>query len=213
MEDDFDDLAYHRDTVSILVTSGFFNEDDLEDYLADLALDPDGAPHAAAVADHARAQFAAKRTAEAGWPAVTDCDRLDGAFAALETDGILGLHNAGMTTSDAHADAWELIGRDPPGTWLGFAYYHGQDIERVVAGNPLFIGFDAVAEGRAAKSTVGEAIMGALHGAGFAPEWNGDPETRLQVPGIVWQRRTNWVRPALPPQAEAGNSIWRRIFG
>lgn len=209
MEDDFDDLAYLREQVGILIASGFFNEDDLETYLAELAFDPHSAPHAAAVRDHARAAFAVKRSAEAGWPAVTDWDRLAKAFAALEADGIMALHNAGMTTSDAHSDAWDMISRDAPGTWRGFAFYHGQDVERAISGGALYIGFDAVAQGSAAKQAVGEAIIAALRSAGFAPEWNGDPETRLNVPGIVWQKRTEWVRPATATRT----GLWQRLFG
>ncbi|WP_285713793.1 DUF6891 domain-containing protein [Erythrobacter oryzae] len=211
--DDFDDLAYHREHVSGLIAGGFFNEDDLETYLADMAFDPDAAPHAAAVRDHARAAMAAKRAAEAGWPAVTDWDRLARAFDALEADHILALHNAGVTTSDAHSDAWDLIGRDPPGTWRGFAFYHGQDVERAVAGGALFMGFDAVEEGAEAKRAIGAAIVAALTAQGFAPNWNGDPETRLDVPGIVWHKRTDWVRPAPAPQAARGNGFWSRLFG
>ncbi|WDA41767.1 DUF6891 domain-containing protein [Erythrobacter sp. BLCC-B19] len=214
MEDDFDDLAYHRDHVSALIAGGFFNEDDLETYIADMAFDPDAAPYAAAVRDHARAAMVAKRAAEAGWPAETDCDRLDRAFAALEADGILALHNAGVTTSDAHGDAWDTIGRSPPGRWRGFAFYHGQDVDRAVGGGGLFIGFDAVAEGAPAKQAIGDAITAALAAERLAANWNRDPETRIEVPGIVWQRRTRWTRPAPSPQAgSSGNGLWRRLFG
>ncbi|AUX68115.1 hypothetical protein CHX26_00035 [Porphyrobacter sp. HT-58-2] len=212
MEDDFDALAYYRETVSVMIAGGFFNEDDLETYIADMAFDPEGAPHANAVRDHARAAMETKRKAEAGWPAVTDWDRLARAFDALEAGGILALHNAGMSTSDAHGDAWDLINRDPKGAWRGFAFYHGQDVERAVAGDSLFIGFDAVVEGAEAKRAIGAAIVAALTAEGFAPNWNGDPETRLDVPGITWQKRTDWVRPSGPPAA-VGNGLWRRLLG
>jgi len=212
MEDDFDDLAYHRETVTLLIASGFFNEDDLETYLADMAFDPDAAPHAKPVRETALAAFAAKRAAEAGWPAVTDWDRLAAAFTALEAGGILALHNAGMTTSDAHGDAWDLIGRAPKGAWRGFAFYHGQDVERAVNGGSLFIGFDAVADGADAKRGIGNEIVATLKAQGFAPEWNGDPETRIDVPGITWQKRTEWVHRAGAPSAAAKAGIWRKLF-
>jgi hypothetical protein len=213
MQDDFDDLAYLREQVSVLVRSGFFNEDDLETYIAELAFDPRSAPHAQAVRAHARAAMAAKRAEEAGWPAATDWDRLAAAFDALEASGILALHNAGMTTSDAHGDAWDLIGRDPPGTWRGFAFYHGQDVERALDGQSLFIGFEAVAEGADPKRAIGATVVAALKAQGFAPVWNGDPETRLDVPGIKWQKRTDWVRPAGSPEAAAKPGFLRRLFG
>ena len=213
MAEDFDNLAYYREQIRLLVWSGFFNEDDLETYLADLAFDPEVAPYAGEVRDEALAAFAAKREAEAGWPAVTDWDRLAKGFAALETGGILALHNAGMTTSDAHGDAWDIIGRAPPGTWRGFAFYHGQEVERAVDGGPLFIGFDAVAEGAPAKQGVGGDIVAALKAQGFAPQWTGDAEARLAVPDIHWQKRTDWVRPAGSPTAAAKAGFWRKLLG
>lgn len=195
MEDDFDDLAYLRGQVSALIEGGFFNEDDLETYIADLAFDPASAPYAGAVRDHARGAMAAKRSAEAGWPDMTDCDRIDRAFAALEAGGILALHNAGVTTSDAHSDAWDTIGRASGGSWRGFAFYHQQDVESALAGHGLHVGFDAVAEGPAAKQAIGDAIVAALTAQALAPRWDRDPEIRILVPGFLWQRRTRWARP------------------
>ena len=213
MDNDFDDLAYHRETVELLIAGGFFNEDDLETYLADMAFDPQAAPHAAAVRDHARAVMEAKRAAEVEWPATTDWDRLARAFAALEAGGILALHNAGMTASDAHGDAWDLIGRDLPGKWRGFAFYHWQDIERAMGGGPLLIGFDAVAKGAEAKQGIGAEIVAALTAQGFKPDWSGDPERRVEVPGLTWQKRTDWARPSAPPAAAAKTGFWGRLFG
>lgn len=213
MEDDFDDLTYYTETVSVLIAGGFFNEDDLETYIAEMAFDPNGAPYANAVRDHALAAMETKRKAEAGWPAVTDWDRLARAFDALEASDILALHNAGMTTSDAHGDAWDLISRDPANSWRGFAFYHGQDVERAVAGGSLFIGFDAVAKGAEAKRAIGEVIVAALKTEGFAPMWSGDPEVRIEVGDITWQKRTDWVRRSGPSAAAAGNGFWRKLFG
>ena len=207
--DDFDQLAYLRGQVSALVAGGFFNEDDLETYVADLAFDPESAPYAAAVRDHARAAMAEKRATEAGWPQETDCDRIDRAFEALEAAGILALHNAGVTTSDAHSDAWDTIGRAPAERWRGFAFYHEQDVEGALAGRGLYVGFDAVAEGAPAKQAIGDAIAAALRAQGFTPRWDRDPETRILVPAILWQRRTQWVRPGT---AQA-MGFWRKLLG
>ena len=38
--------------------------------------------------------------AKHNWPEVTDCDRLDKAFDAINKRGIIGLQNAGYTQSD-----------------------------------------------------------------------------------------------------------------
>ena len=208
-------LAEHCEYISVLVQSGFFNEADLADYLADLVDDPQAAGLIAGIEAHARTAFAAKRAAEADWPAVTDWDRLDAAFSALAASGILALHNAGYTTSDAHGDAWDIIGGDPEAGWRGFAFYHAQDVERAIEGAALFVGFDAVAQGRAAKQAVGEEIMSALRGAGFVPDWNAGPETRLCVPGLVWHKRIDWLAPAAPDPGADGppRGFWHKLLG
>src|SRR5688572_18405795 len=46
------------------------------------------------------AEIAAKRALEKTWPAVTDWDRLDRAFQALQEQGVIALHLAGFTQSD-----------------------------------------------------------------------------------------------------------------
>jgi hypothetical protein len=46
------------------------------------------------------AGVARQKAKQKSWPKVTDCDRLDQAFAALRSEGILAIHNAGMTASE-----------------------------------------------------------------------------------------------------------------
>ena len=46
------------------------------------------------------------------WPTVTDCDRLDAAFAALNERGVIALQNAGYTQSDGYDDFRGCPGSD-----------------------------------------------------------------------------------------------------
>ena len=194
MADDFNALEHYQIQVSLQVWSGFFNEADLAEHLADLAYDPDAKGIAQEIESHARAEIAKKREAEKAWPATTDCDRLDAAFQALEDQQILALHNAGYTTQDAASDAWEILNREPKGAWDGYCYYHGQDVERAVQSFPLFIGFDAVADNQEAKRAIGERVTANLRAADFEVDWNGDPETRMSITNLDWKRRTQWER-------------------
>ena len=211
MSDTVDALAYYTEQLRVLVWSGFFNEDDFALYLDDLAYDEQAVPHIDALRQHGTKLMAEKREAEAAWPTRTDWDRLAEAFSALERDGVLALHNAEYTTSDAHGDAWDIIARSQEGTWRGFAYYHRQDVERVVDGMPLFFGFEAVAKDEAAKREAGEVVAAALREAGFSVDWNGDPETRMSVADIDWKKRTDWVEPSRPETQKAG--LLTRLFG
>jgi hypothetical protein len=189
---DYSAEDYYREQLRMLVWSGFFNEGDFRQYLEDLEYAEEARPHRAMLAEHGLAQMAEKRSAEATWPATTDCDRLNAVFDRLDSQGILALENAGYTSSDAHGDAWHMVEQAPPGRYRGFGYYHGQDVERAVEGQPLFIGFDAVEESAEAKRTIGEQIAAALRETGFEVDWNGDPETRMSIVGIDWKRRTPW---------------------
>src|SRR5881394_768506 len=84
----FDDL---HEFVQLQVAAGYLPSavivDEAVEIFADLMVDPASTRAAAtAVADRA---MAAHRAAQAGWPSVTDCDRLDAAFAELDGAGVL----------------------------------------------------------------------------------------------------------------------------
>ena len=183
---------YYRDQLRALVWSGFFDETDFRQYFEDLEDDEEARPLRATLAEFGSAQMAEKRSAEATWPEVTDCDRLEAVFDGLDSLGILALENAGYTSSDAPGDAWQMIKEAPPGRYRGFCVYHGQDVERAVERQPLFIGFDAVADDAQAKRAIAEDVAASLREGGFEVDWNGDPETRMSIVGIDWKRRTQW---------------------
>ena len=126
------------------------------------------------------------------WPDVTDCDRLDQAFDNLNKHGVIALHNAGMTQSDGHDDFREIYGNHPKQSELvGYCYYHGQDLERVVRGGPLFFSFgpcDAKLE-ETEGPKVGQMIVQHLTDAGLEVEWDGTFDKRMNIPVFNWQRR------------------------
>ena len=206
MEDET--FAYYRDTIRTRIWSGFDNEDVVTETLNDWLLDDEAAPHVKALRLFADHEFATKRTAELNWPTETDCDRLDAIFKQLNSEGILALADAGYTTSDSHGDAWDLIGRSSKGRYTGFCYYHGQDVERVVDGLALWLGFDAVEEGEAAKRHIGERVRAAV-ATTFKVNWNGDPESRIEITNLKWQRRTKW----LPSLGSSVAGLFGRLFG
>lgn len=119
---------------------------------------------------------------------MTDCDRLDEAFQALEGRGILALQNAGYTMSDGHDDAREVLIHEP-GRYQGYCFYHGQDLERAVEGRGLMIAFGHAEGDVPDKVKVGLAVKEELERVGFATEWDGTADRRINVPGIRWERR------------------------
>jgi hypothetical protein len=63
-----------------------------------------------AAVDEAMSRHEAERDS---WPEVTDCDRLDRVFEALNKRGIVALQNAGYTQSDGYDDCREAYRSAP----------------------------------------------------------------------------------------------------
>jgi|SRR3954470_4512218 hypothetical protein len=126
------------------------------------------------------------------WPAVTDCDRLDRAFAAIGKRGVIALQNAGYTQSDGYSDVSEAYAESPnQDKIIGYCFYHGQDLERAVLGDGLYLAFGPVDPKDEATQgpVVGRLICEELQRAGLQVEWDGTFKQRIFIPGIVWQRR------------------------
>jgi hypothetical protein len=138
------------------------------------------------------AAFASLEKDKATWPSMTDCDKLDRVFAALNTRGIIALQNAGYTQSDGYDDVREIYDpRSDRDKMVGYCFYHGQDLERAVNGEGLYLAFgpmDAQNE-ETAGPRVGAMIVAELERMGFSAQWDGTFNQRIYVPAIDWKRR------------------------
>lgn len=139
--------------------------------------------------DSAAPEFAKKIEAEMKWPKITDCDRLNTVFNALDKQGVLCLHNAGFEMSDGHTEAFETMSKLPKGRYFGYCFYHGQDVERALAAQGLMLAFDHVNGDVPDKLKVGLALKAELERAGFALEWDGTSDQRINIPKFDWKRR------------------------
>ncbi|PQO46639.1 DUF6891 domain-containing protein [Blastopirellula marina] len=179
------------EAIDVLVDSGFWDANRIleivcEEMYAPGELDED------AVGDAIAASFAQWKTSQQDWPDVTDCDRLDLAFANLNKLGVIALHNAGMTQSDGYDDFRDAYDRHPlPEQVLGYCFYHGQDLERVVRGGPLYFGFGPLdpQQEETAGTRVGQLIVEQLTAAGLTPAWEGSFKNRISIPEFDWKRR------------------------
>jgi hypothetical protein len=141
-----------------------------------------------AVDEEIKAHEAEKST----WPTTTDCDRLDAAFVQLNEAGIISLHNAGYTQSDGYDDFKTALSSVPnPECVIGYCFYHGQDLERAVAGQGLFLAFGPTnpREEETNGTEVGQRIAKRLIEAGLRIEWNGAFNSRIQIHPFDWKRR------------------------
>src|SRR5690242_7887187 len=87
-------LAASRSAVAREVAAGFSSVDEIASLAAEIAADDAGVRlPAQAFTPLIEAVVAEHLEEEKAWPAVTDCDRLDAAFAELEKAGIIARQN------------------------------------------------------------------------------------------------------------------------
>lgn len=177
--------------ISTLVRSGFYDKARLSQVFLEEMYEPgelDDADVSAAI-DAATQEWEAEKKQ---WPAVTDCDRLDRAFAAINNRGVIALQNAGYTQSDGYQDFREAYENHPSKSEIiGYCFYHGQDVERAVRGCGLFFAFGPTdpASEETEGPQIGNIVREELERVGLKLDWNGTFAKRMSVPNIVWQKR------------------------
>ena len=180
---------YLADRIRVWVWSGFYSLSDVLEMLEDCDEGDEDEADKQMLEEYAKSEFQAKREAEAAWPPVTDCNRLDAAFDALNGMGVIALHNAGYTISDGISDVAGVLAESDGDKVKGYCFYHGQDLERAVDGHGLMLAYGDIADTAIGKRQIGELVRAELERRGFVVEWDGDEEKRIDLPRIVWQRR------------------------
>ena len=188
-----------RGRIHDLVWCGFCPDADVEWMITDEYLDPDEltSEDRAWVKAEAARICTAKRTAEAGWPAQTEYDRLEAVFAQLRSEKIIALHRAGNTLSDGHDDVreqWRAAGRLASGI-RGCCFYHSQDLDTAVRTGRLHLAFSGgmipeIEQREANTAVVGHRIVELLRAAGFEARWSGNIDERIEADLGQWRKRS-----------------------
>jgi hypothetical protein len=187
--EDFDDL---HDFIRVQVAAGFAPLVEIIDEAAEVFADV--TPNHTALADAARAvaerALADHRATQATWPARTDCDRLDAAFAELTQAGIVARqHFSCCGTCGADEIREEMDQAEKAGLPVrGYTFFHVQDTEHAVEGDGLYLSYGAADKNQAASVAIGHEIVAALARHGLNPAWNGKIAHRIGLP-LVWRRR------------------------
>lgn len=124
------------------------------------------------------------------WPEITDCDRLDQAFAHLEKNGIISRQNYTCCGNCGSLEIWDEVeqANEKKLPVHGYTFYHQQDTESAVSGSGLYLNYGSTDEGDEAQETVAHEIVAVLREHGLQPEWSGDVRKRIHVP-LDWKRR------------------------
>ena len=124
------------------------------------------------------------------WKRPTDTDKLHAAFDHLCRNKIVALHNAGYTQSDAIFDGQDVwLDLEDEGVKpIGYCYYHGQDLERVIETGELNIGFHGEKEKNDKEAIlIGHQVVEALKNQGFSVSWDESAKKRILIEDFNWQ--------------------------
>jgi hypothetical protein len=135
-------------------------------------------------------------TAQQNWPTITDCDRLDQAFRALEAEGLFCRQNVrtqgscGLILIKSEIEEQKNAGRQ----FVGYLIYYSLDTDFAVEGRGLNLTFDSIQDDDEPTSKnksaekIGAKVIVALEANGLHPQWDGTMKSRIFVP-MDWKRR------------------------
>lgn len=175
-----------RDYVQRQVAAGFDSPGTLAERGAEIyGADPEVVETLVAAALNARANECLT------WPAVTDCDRLDRAFAALDASGILARQHFTCCNTCGHSEMFDLVNdeRERGRGIDGYVFFHRQDTDKVVAYGVLRVSYAAMGSSQAATVAIGRRIVESLRAQGLTVTWDEDPEKKIELPSFDWKRR------------------------
>lgn len=186
------DLEDLRQYIRLQVAAGYSPVPDVVadavDVFADTTLAPDDLRQAAA--QLAEEILSTQLAEQNNWPPITDNDRLDAAFTALNDAGIVSRQHfaccATCGTAEIH-DEMAAAAKDGA-TVRGYTFFHIQDTEYAVEGESLFLSYGSADGSEDAGVAIGREIVATLEEHGLHPSWNGRLANRILLP-ITWQRR------------------------
>lgn len=183
---------YIFDHFLISIKSGFYSIDDIIEDCIEVAEEEGFNKEVTEdwIRENVTKEFNKHLESSKSWNHPTDTEKLHRVFDKLCKEKIVALHNAGYTKQDATydvMDTWQDI-EDEGVTPIGYCYYHGQDLERVIEDGNLMLGFYGATEGNDKEAIIiGNKIVTALKEAGFDVIWNNTASKRIEIPNFNWQ--------------------------
>ena len=182
--------ATAREYIELYVRYGFYRPAEVVEIVGEDVLG--GELPGKRIGELVKAEVARQRAEQESWPEVTDCDRLDRAFVALRSQGVLGIHNAGYTPSEGIAEMSEqyhVAGGVRSGI-VGYCFYHRQSMEKAIKYGTLRLAYGDIDGDPGRGVEVGNRVRGALEAAGLRVEWSGSIDDTIEITEFRWQRRS-----------------------
>lgn len=189
-EDDIDpkDVGVYADQI---VRTGFYDRTDAIDAVVSyFEEEMEASPLKRLANSEVDKAIRALREAEATWPPLTDCDRLDLAFEKLEDAGIIARQHftccgtCGISDMRIEVDEAEERGLKV----RGYTFFHQQDTDRAVEGDGLHLNYGAMEDGEAAALAIGREVVATIESCGLKTIWDGSWDKRIGVT-LEWRKR------------------------
>ena len=180
-----------REHIAVEVAGGFASGDEIIAGVPDMF---EGELPQAELEEIAKAEvpkaIARFREEQAGWPEITDNDRLETAIQNLTGRGIVFRQNFSCCGSCGAAEIWDEMNdeREAGMTVRGYAFYHMQDTTSAVEGGGLYLGYGSVEEGEEPSLAIAREIRDELEAQGLKTHWDGTWNMRLGF-DLDWKRR------------------------
>jgi hypothetical protein len=136
------------------------------------------------------AALATRAIEESSWPTLTECDRLNAAFADLEAQGVLArqqfmcCYNCGHRCLGEEAERQRKEGVNV----RGYVFYDAQSADDAKEGQGVWLHYYCAWGAGSSTRSIGREIVAVLRSHGLHPIWSGSASKSIEVP-IQWQRR------------------------
>ena len=138
------------------------------------------------------------------WPKVTDCDRLDLAFAELNDDGILARKNFSCCTTCGVDEIDRELRSSKHASKTGYVFFTRNDVRHAVHGL-LFLAFGSRDATPASMRRIAKKALAHLRRHKLKARWSGDIDEKILI-RVQWQSRNS-----LPVTPRPRNSKPRSI--
>ncbi len=180
-----------RALVERRVMAGFEPAEEIVEAVTELLEDSHGLHGVASEVEQlVRQSLAEQARRQQAWPGLTDCDRLDAAFAVLESVGIVARQNFACCQTCGHAEIHdEMKNAEHAGREIdGYVFYHAQDTDAVCSEGTLHLAFGARSGSVDDASEIARIAVQALRAQGLEVRWRGTAASRLRL-RLDWKRR------------------------